>query len=151
MHDPKPAPILVSACLCGRACRYNGRDAAAKEQLAARLAELGGFAVPFCPEEEGGLSTPRPAAWIEADSSAAVLDGVDRVVTEGGEDVTSAFQTGAKAALAVCQAQGIRHAILKERSPSCGVATTHVNGQLTSGRGITAELLAQNGMETEGM
>ena len=151
MTDSKSIPILVSACLCGRACRYDGRDAAAGPELAQRMAELGGHAVPFCPEEEGGLGTPRAPAWIESKGATAVLKGEDRLVTGAGRDVTEEFVAGAKAALAACQSAGIRHAILKERSPSCGVARTHVGGSLTSGPGVTAALLAQNGIETEGI
>ena len=78
--------------------------------------------VPFCPEEEGGLGTPRPPAWIESGSAAQVLDGESRVVTEAGADVTGGFVRGAEAALETCQEHGIRRAYLKARSPSCGVA-----------------------------
>jgi uncharacterized protein YbbK (DUF523 family) len=151
MHDPNQKPVLVSACLCGRPCRYDGRDAAAGDKLKQRLAELGAVAVPFCPEVEGGLSTPRPPAWIETHSAAAVLAGEDRIVTEGGVDVTHAFRRGAEATLELCQSLGIEHALLKERSPSCGVAQTHVDGSPGPGSGVTAALLAQNGIETEGI
>ena len=151
MQPVKPIPILVSACLCGRACRYDGRDAAEPAKLEARLQELGGRAVPFCPEEEGGLSTPRPPAWIETTGAEAVLAGSDKLVTEAGDDVTHAFVSGARAALAACEDAGIKRAILKERSPSCGVKRTHIRGALTPGPGVTAALLAQNGIETEGI
>src|SRR5687768_5194565 len=85
---PEPEPVLVSACLLGRACRYDGRhnrDQALERELEAR----GQIAMPFCPEEHGGLGTPRPAAWIEAESAAEVLDERDRVVTKDGRDVTA--------------------------------------------------------------
>jgi uncharacterized protein YbbK (DUF523 family) len=139
-------PALVSACLLGRECRYDGstnRDRALERELA----ERGLRAVPFCPEEHGGLGTPRPPAWIEKTSAADVLDGKDRVVTDAGEDVTAEFLAGARGALEVCQLLGIRTAFLKERSPSCGSCKTHIAHGLADGPGVTAELLARNGIE----
>lgn len=145
-----PRPVLVSACLLGRACRYDGRhnlDGALERELA----ERGEVAVPYCPEEEGGLGTPRPPAWIEARGAAKVLDGTDRIVTEEGDDVTEAFQRGARGALERCRAHGVRRAYLKERSPSCGVACTHVENRVVEGPGVTAALLALEGIETVGV
>jgi uncharacterized protein YbbK (DUF523 family) len=148
---PEPQiPVLVSACLVGCNCRYDGRHNR-DEPLEDLLAERGEVAVPFCPEEEGGMTTPRPPAWIEAKDAAAVLDGDDRVVTTGGVDVTEEFLRGARAAAAACRAAGISRAYLKERSPSCGVANTHVGGELTSGPGLTAALLAREGLEVVGI
>jgi uncharacterized protein YbbK (DUF523 family) len=141
--------VLVSACLLGRACRYDGRenrDAALERELA----ESGARAVPFCPEEHGGLGTPRPAAWIEGDA-AAVLEGRGRVVTGSGRDVTEAFLAGARGALETCRAHGIRRAFLKERSPSCGCRQTHAGGELVDGPGVTAALLARAGVEVRGI
>jgi uncharacterized protein YbbK (DUF523 family) len=141
-------PVLVSACLLGRACRYDGRrnsDAA----LLRELDERGLIPVPFCPEEAGGLGTPRPPAWIEREGAAAVLDGTDRVVTDAGADVTGPFVAGAEAALAACRAHGIRRAFLKERSPSCGTCRTHVANALADGPGVTTELLRRHGIDVE--
>ena len=145
-----PEPVLVSACLLGRTCRYDGshnRDGALERELAAR----GLRAVPFCPEEEGGLGTPRPAAWLEPGGAEAVLAGRARVVTEDGRDVTAGFLAGAHAALAACAAHGIARAFLKERSPSCGTRRTHVAGQLSPGPGVTAALLQSRGIAVEGV
>lgn len=151
MTPPEPRePVLVSACLLGRACRYDGRhnhDGELERQLAAQ----GGVAVPFCPEEHGELGTPRPPAWIERTGAGAVVDGDDRVVTESGRDVTAEFMAGALGALDACRAHGARRALLKERSPSCGVAATHVGGKLVSGPGVTAEVLRRAGIEVEGV
>ena len=149
MSDPRE-PVLVSACLLGAECRYDGRhnrDGALEREFAVR----GLHAVPFCPEEHGGLGTPRPAAWIERESAEAVLDGSARVVTHAGVDVTSAFVKGADGALATCQAHGIRRAFLKERSPSCGSCATHVGGALVAGPGVTTALLQRNGIAVEGV
>lgn len=147
---PQPEKVLVSACLLGRRCRYDGRenrDGALERELEAAGCEP----VPFCPEEHGGLGTPRPPAWIERLSAAAVLDGEDRVVTDEGRDVSAAFVRGAEGALAACRAHGIRRAFLKERSPSCGVRATHVGDAVAPGPGVTAELLQRNGIEVEGI
>ncbi len=148
MDDPR-LPVLVSACLLGRACRYDGRhnhDRVLEDELDAR----GERAVPFCPEEHGGLGTPRPAAWLER-SAADVLDGAARVVTEAGVDVTAGFVAGAEGALDACRAQGIAKAYLKQRSPSCGSTHTHVDGKLVAGPGVTTELLRRNGVGVEGV
>lgn len=143
-------PVLVSACLLGKRCRYDGRHNA-DGVLQRELERRGEHAVPFCPEEAGGLGTPRPAAWIEGRDAGAVIDGEDRVVTDSGADVTAQFRAGAEGALAECRVHGIERAYLKERSPSCGVRNTHVGGELVEGPGVTAELLARNGVSVEGV
>lgn len=143
-------PVLVSACLLGRACRYDGRhneDHVLERELAAR----GERAVPFCPEEHGGLGTPRPPAWIELGSAADVLAGRARLVTDAGRDVTAEFVAGADGALETCRRGGIAKAYLKERSPSCGVANTHVDDRLVKGPGVTAARLREGGIEVEGV
>jgi uncharacterized protein YbbK (DUF523 family) len=139
-------PVLVSACLLGCECRYDGR-ANSDGVLERELASCGLEAVPFCPEEHGGLGTPRPPAWIETKSAADVLDGRDRVVTDAGVDVTAQFVKGAEGALAVCKLRGIKRAFLKERSPSCGVCKTHAANGLVEGPGVTTELLRRNGID----
>jgi uncharacterized protein YbbK (DUF523 family) len=130
--------VLVSACLLGERVRYDGRDAAAHDDLLARwIAE--GRVVRFCPEVAGGLGVPRPAAEIRGAS----------VVTADGTDVTAAFVTGAERALEAALTNGVRVAVLKEDSPSCG--STHVydgtfTGTRVAGQGVTAALLEANGI-----
>ena len=97
------------------------------------------------------MGTPRPAAWIEERDAAAVLDGRARVVDVDGSDATDAFLAGARGALEECRARGIRRAFLKERSPSCGVECTHVDGEIARGPGITTELLVRAGIDVRGM
>jgi uncharacterized protein YbbK (DUF523 family) len=143
-------PVLVSACLLGRSCRYDG-GANRDEVLERELAERGLRAVPFCPEEHGGLGTPRPPAWIEREGAAAVCDQEARMVTDAGRDVTEEFLRGARGAVDACHEHGIRKAFLKERSPSCGVCNTHVGGELVEGPGVTTELLRRAGVETVGV
>lgn len=140
----------MSACLLGRRCRYDGvhnRDHVLEDALTA----AGLAPVAYCPEEAGGLGTPRPPAWIEEGGADAVLDGAARVVTDDGRDVTAGFLRGARGALEACARHGIRRAFLKERSPSCGTAATHVAGALTPGPGVTAALLARHGITCEGV
>ena len=114
------------------------------------LEQAGYEAVLFCPEEHGGLPTPRPAADLTG-SASDVLAGRARVVTLQGDDVTEEFLAGAKGALEFCQAKGIRRAYLKERSPSCGCANTHVKNELVPGPGVTAQLLRDAGIQCDGV
>ena len=138
--------VLVSACLLGAYCRFDARTNA-DAALERELVERGLDPVPFCPEEHGGLGTPRPPATIERDGAAEVLDGKARVLTDAGVDVTAGFVKGAEGALATCKLHEIRRAFLKARSPSCGVHQTEVDGKLVPGRGVTSELLARHGIE----
>jgi uncharacterized protein YbbK (DUF523 family) len=143
-------PVLVSACLIGRYCRYDGRTNQDRV-LEQELASEGLRVVPFCPEEHGGLGTPRPPASLCGGSAAQVLDGRASVRTDAGADVTRAFLEGARGALALCRAEGIARAYLKERSPSCGLRQTHAEGLLVEGPGVTSALLAREGIEVRGV
>ena len=99
--------LLVSACLLGTPCRYDGKSKAdARVQALVGKYEI----VPVCPEQLGGLTTPRVPSERRG----------ERVVTAGGRDVTEAYRRGAEAALALCQQNGCEAAVLKEKSPSCG-------------------------------
>ena len=138
---PVTPPIyLISACLAGRPCRYDGTACAVPELK--RLVEAG-LAIAACPEELGGLTTPREPAEIRQ----------GRVVTRQGRDVTAQFERGAEAALTIVLAQNIRRAILKERSPSCGCGPIYdgtFSGGLTTGQGITAAKLGRAGLSVCG-
>lgn len=128
--------LLVSACLCGKACRYNG--SAAPDHLCMALAEKG-LALPVCPECMGGLDTPRPPLEIRG----------GKVFDKNGEDRTDACAKGALAALRLAEEHGIQTAILKERSPSCGSSLIYdgtFSGCLIPGEGLTTALLRQNGI-----
>jgi len=141
------AKALVSACLVGCACRFDGRDKRAAALLDA-LARAGVEAVPFCPEEAGGLGTPRPPATLVGGDGEAVLDGHATVVAEGGRDVTAQFVEGARLAVERARSEGCDIAYLKERSPSCGCAQVHTNEGVRRGSGVTAALLRRNGIPT---
>lgn len=141
------SPVLVSACLAGRACRFNG--AAGKDDRVARLVAEG-RAVLVCPEEDGGLGTPRPPAEIVGGDGADVLAGRARVVTEDGRDVTAAYVEGARKALEAARATGAEHALLKARSPSCGKGAIYDGSferNLVSGDGVTTALLESHGVK----
>ncbi|MEV4564079.1 DUF523 domain-containing protein [Nonomuraea sp. NPDC049419] len=141
--------ILVSACLMGRKVRYDGGAKTSSDALLAGWREEGRL-VPFCPEVAGGLPVPRPAAEIEGGlGGAAVLDGTARVLATDGADVTAAFVAGARGALAVARSQGVRMAVLKEGSPSCGVLTVYdgsFSGRRAPGQGVTTALLESHGI-----
>jgi uncharacterized protein YbbK (DUF523 family) len=139
--------ILVSACLAGRRCRFDGSSN--QDDLVTRLVAEG-RAVLVCPEVDGGLGTPRPSAEIVGGDGGDVLAGRALVVTRDGTDVTDAYIAGAKAALKAAQASGARTAVLKARSPSCGSGMIY-DGSFTretrAGDGVTAALLAANGIK----
>ena len=132
--------ILLSACLLGKACRYDGRSVPCDKAL---LLEEKYDIIPICPEVEGGLPTPRiPSERIG-----------ERVMNKAGEDVTENYLVGAQAALGICKSQNVRLAVLKERSPSCGCREIYdgsFSGRLVSGVGVTVELLKSHGVEVLG-
>lgn len=139
--------ILVSACLAGIRCKYNGRDNG--NPIIKELVRQG-KAIPLCPEQLGGLPTPRLPAEINGGSARDVLQGRALVVRKDGDDVTEHFIRGAKEVLKFCQEMGIKRAILKSRSPSCGKGCVYdgtFTGGLVDGNGITAQLLMDNGIE----
>jgi uncharacterized protein YbbK (DUF523 family) len=108
-----------------------------------------GRMIAFCPEVEGGLPTPRPPAEIMDGDGVNVLNGTIEVLNINGVDVTKSYLLGAQKALQVAQANGVKLAILKARSPSCGKAMIYdgsFSNTLKSGKGVTAALLEQNGI-----
>ncbi len=135
---------LVSACLLGIRCRFDGESA--PDETVIRHAERGG-AIPVCPEQLGGLSTPRLRSEFRSGDGRAVLDGKARMAAEDGLDVTAAFERGAEATLAIARRCGATRAVLKDRSPSCGVRQVYVDGRLVDGMGVTAALLDREGIE----
>jgi len=139
--------ILVSACLAGYYCKYDGSSNLVPEikDLVARFQ-----AIPVCPEKLGGLPVPRPPAEIQGGDGFDVLEGRARVVDKEGRDVTDAFLKGAKATAELAQTLGAKVAILKERSPSCGTRTIYngtFSGCTRSGCGVTAALLLRQGLQ----
>ena len=132
--------LLVSACLLGVSCRYDG-GSNQLPQLKQLLKEH--TCIPICPEQMGGLPTPRPPAERLG----------DRVVTRDGEDVTEAFVRGPAEVLRLADLYRCRHALLKERSPSCGCGQIYdgtFTGTLTEGEGMTAQMLRRGKVKIYG-
>lgn len=140
-------PVIVSACLLGLRTRYDGNDAFSME--AAALLE-GRVAVPVCPEQLGGLPTPRAKAAITSGNGMAVLDGKADVFDETGADVTVKFVKGAMDTLQIARLCGAEEAFLKEKSPSCGVSLICRAGACVNGMGVTAALLMKEGITVKG-
>lgn len=140
--------ILVSRCLLGHRVRYDGGAHGPFDQLQRWLDE--GRVVALCPEVAGGLPTPRAPAEIRGGRGGAVLDGELAVLTVEGEDVTAAFVDGAEQALALVREHGIRLALLKARSPSCGNLENYdgsFSGVRVAGEGVTAAMLKRAGVK----
>ena len=139
--------ILISSCLLNIKTQYN-EGCENYEELKTLVKE--GKAIFACPEQLGGLSTPRPYCTIEHGKTAAdVLKGNGRVVNIDGEDRTKEYVQGAKYVLNICKTYGIDTVILKARSPACGsqqVSDGTFSKTKISGKGILAELLSQNGL-----
>ncbi len=132
--------ILVSGCLLGIACRYDGKRKPCEPII--KLMDKYNL-VPFCPESIGGLPTPRPPAEIVG----------DKVLNENSIDVTEQYNKGAEEALRIAKLYKCKYAILKEKSPSCGSGLVHngkFDGGLIHGDGITTRLLKENGITVLG-
>jgi uncharacterized protein YbbK (DUF523 family) len=130
--------ILVSACLLGEKVRYNGAAATSGDPWLARWLDQGRI-VSFCPEVAGGLGTPRPRAERRG----------QLMISETGGDVTGAFARGASLARETARQHGIRVAVLKDGSPSCGSSQVHdgtFTGRRVEGAGITTEVLRADGV-----
>ncbi len=129
--------ILISACLAGVNCRYDGNN-----NFSEKIEKLmkNENAILVCPEQLGGLATPRiPAEIIE-----------QRVINKDGFDVTEQFRKGAEETLKIAKMYHCTKAILKQRSPSCGFGQIYDgshSGKIVNGMGITAKLLAENGIK----
>jgi len=133
--------ILVSACLAGCKCRYDGSDCADEKVCALVKA---GKAFPVCPEQLGGMHTPRgPHELVRG------ADGAERVIGKAGDDTTKEYTEGAQRTLQICKALGVTEAIMKAGSPSCGSGMIYdgsFSGKQIPGDGLTARLLKQNGI-----
>ena len=132
--------ILISGCLLGVCCRYDG--ASKPHPLAEELSKKHEL-VPVCPEQLGGLATPRSPAERQG----------ERIIAKTGVDVTDQYHRGAEEALKIYRLLGCDAAVLKERSPSCGSGEIYdgtFTGTLLSGNGVTAELFLKHGIPVYG-
>ncbi len=145
--------VLLSACLLGVACTYDGTPNSAWTSgfqavfPAARAAGI--HFIPVCPEQLGGLPTPRPPSELQT-SSDMILQGKGQIRTVDGTDVTEAFRRGASLTLQIARLFEARIAVMKTRSPSCGVGEIYsgrFDRQLVSGDGLTVALLREAGIK----
>ena len=135
--------ILISACLLGVACRYDGLSKPLDKEIIGKLREQYHL-IPVCPEVMGGLPTPRIPAEISSDG---------KVFRQDGLDVTENYIRGAKEALRLAEIFQCDTALMKEKSPSCGAGKIYdgsFSKTLTDGNGIAAELLQKNGIRIIG-
>ena len=146
--------IFVSPCLLGQKVRWDARESAADASPFSRFLAAGGRIVTLCPECAAGMPTPRPPCEIQGERGGdGVLLGLARVVSSKGEDKTLEYLSGAREALSLCLANGVKVAILKNGSPSCGCSRIYdgsFSGQKIPGSGVTASLLAQSGISVFG-
>jgi len=133
------SPVMVSACLFGIRCRYDGSHSLCRDLVKALRSH---HVIPFCPEQLGGLSTPRPPADMTGGDGRDVLSGTAMLINIEGRDVTAAFKKGAKESLRLARSTGSSIAIMKDKSPSCGLQTP-LKGR---GIGVTAALFESEGI-----
>ena len=136
--------ILVSSCLLGNNVKYSGGNNAH-----ALLMEYGKYLTPICPEGMGALTIPRPPAELQGGDGRAVLAGAARVTNKDGLDITAHFVQGAELTGKLAAEHGVRAAILKANSPSCGnrqIYDGSFTGEKIPGAGVTAALLQQQGI-----
>jgi uncharacterized protein YbbK (DUF523 family) len=140
--------VLVSACLMGQPVRYDGAVMVFNNHILNQWQQEGRI-VSFCPEVAAGLTVPRPPAEISGGDGDSVLRGYGSVLNVLEENVTDYFIDGARKALELAHMRGIKLAVLKDGSPSCG--STYIydgsfSGKHKSGKGSTAALLEEEGI-----
>lgn len=135
---------MISACLLGINCRYDGGHSACSG-LVDFVRTV--YFVPFCPEQLGGLPTPRSPANMVGGDGYDILANKARVINADGEDMTSAFIRGAEEANSLALFSGALIAIMKDRSPSCGLNTPVFENPAGHGFGVTAALFQSHGIK----
>jgi uncharacterized protein YbbK (DUF523 family) len=136
--------IIVSACLLGMRTRYDG-GSKTSEELVRKLHDA--CVIPVCPEQLGGLPTPRPASFIASGDAADVIAGKSRIINTEGADVTGQFLRGAREVARLAEMWGAKTAYLKSDSPSCGFGVTQGPEGKIPGNGVCAELLSRMGVK----
>lgn len=138
--------ILVSACLLGVDCRYDGENSL-NEEVIETLHNTEERFIPICPEQLGGLPTPRKPTHLSKEGD-KILDGEGKAIMSDGSDVTSNFRKGAEEVLKLARKFNADRAILKSGSPSCGVHKFRKNDEkVCGGMGVAAALLARKGID----
>lgn len=139
--------ILVSGCLLGMNCRYN--SLVNKDTKVVNFLKDKNF-IPICPEQQGGLSTPRLPSEIQYGTGCDVIDNKAQIKNTSNEDVTEEFLRGAYEVLKLTQLVDVEYAILKARSPSCGVGKIYdgtFSGKLRDGDGVCTSLLKRHNIK----
>ncbi len=139
-------PILVSACLIGLGCRYNGEPLPQDVIRSVKGYLTGKIFIPVCPEQLGGLPTPRPPMEIVDGDGNDVLEGKTLVLNSQGEDVTQHLLKGASFTAEIASLLGAKLAIFKEGSPSCGVRRICRRGTKVKGVGVASAFVARQGI-----
>jgi len=136
---------IVSACLAGLNTRYNGKNSSDPD-IIKLLKE--GKAIPLCPEQLGGLPTPRePVDFVDGDGEDFLSGKAQLIGRESGENKGKFFLRGGEEIVKFAKKLGIKRAYLKDGSPSCGVKWVYINGKLSRGIGVTTALLRRAGIE----
>lgn len=135
--------VIISACLLGVKCRYNG-ESRPDERVLSKIPDT--VFIPLCPEQLGGLPTPRPPARIRGGDGVDVLKGRASVIDSNGFDVTEQYIRGAREVARIARLLDIKTVIMKEMSPSCGVRHIKHDKTVISGPGVTSALLRERGI-----
>ncbi len=138
--------ILVSACLLGLLTRYDGTEKR-NPRVLDFISDRGLVPIPICPEQLAGLPTPRPPVRFSRADGTGILDGTGSLIDEDGNEFAQTFLKGAMESVKIARLTGCRKALLKERSPSCGVSRIYRGEALTAGQGVTCALLRRNGLQ----
>ena len=139
---------LISACLMGFNCRYNNKNCLST-YIDIFLKKH--YLIPVCPEQLGGLATPRDKSEIILGNGFDVISGKSEVITKKRINVTENFIRGGKEVLRFVKSYNIKIAYFKEKSPSCGVKRIYNNNILVKGVGVTTAFLLQHGIEVFGV
>ena len=135
--------LLISACLLGINCRHDGRiinDFNFEKLL------MDFNLIPVCPEQLGGLTTPRALSFFIFGDGNDTIKGAKNLKNRNGIDVSENFKRGAEETLKICKIFNIKYAVLKEKSPSCGLNKIYLKEKLVDGQGVTAAILSKNGI-----
>jgi len=135
--------VLISACLCGINCRFDGGNKFHK--IIKELSKIC-ILIPVCPEQLGGLPTPREISFFESGDGDKVIEGKAKVINSSGFDLTKNFLKGAYEVLKIAKLLNIKFFLFKEKSPACGLNKIYVKNILTSGKGVCSALLIKNGL-----
>lgn len=139
----KRAPVVVSACLVGKRCRYNGEHRAHTGVL--RFLRNRDY-IAVCPEKLAGWGVPRPPVEFSGGGASGAIEGKAKIIDDRGRDRTRSLMRGARRALARAVSAKVTEAILKEKSPSCGVKKVYREGRLIRGQGIFTYWLKRHGI-----